>query len=220
MFCLLQENVLITRGLVQTSTRPDPLNLILRAQSGDRQAFSSLVEPHVRSLYATAVGITKNHEDAEDVCQQCMMKAFLHIRQYQGKAKFSTWLTRIAINEALMTVRKSQTEGRYRSDEAGELESLPAGIRDQGGVSDPEGLCAQVERRALLWKAIAQLEKKGRSAICVLGLEEKDTSEIAEACQLSHSGLRSRFQRAVKELRVILSGKVANSLPLAVVKQE
>jgi RNA polymerase sigma-70 factor, ECF subfamily len=197
----------------------DCLRLILRAQSGDCQAFNTLIEPHLRRIYATAMEITKNHEDAEDACQQSMMKAFLHIRHYQGNAKFSTWLTRIAINEALMSVRKSQTESRYRSDENEIIESVPIGVRDQD-ASDPEALCAQSERKDLLREAIGQLESKARLTVCMLGLEERGTSEAAEACQLTHSGLRSRFQRALRQLRVTLSDKLGNSLPLGVMQCE
>jgi RNA polymerase sigma-70 factor, ECF subfamily len=196
------------------------LLLVSKAQSGDCQAFTALIEPHLRRIYATAIEITKNHEDAEDACQQSMMKAFLHIRRYRGTAQFSTWLTRIAINEALMAVRKSQTEYRYRSDDAGLLETLPIGVRDPNGASDPETLCAQVERKALLWEAISQLENKARSAVCMLGLEERGTSEAAEECRLTHSGLRSRFQRALKQLREKLSDKLGNSMPLGVVQCE
>jgi RNA polymerase sigma-70 factor (ECF subfamily) len=204
---------------VELSTHLDAL--ISRAQSGDSRAFSALIEPHLRTVYATAMEITKNHEDAEDACQPSMMKAFLHIRQYRGNAKFSTWLTRIAINEALMTVRKSQTEGRYRSDEGGLILTLPTGVQDYpNGSSDPEALCAQVERKTLLWEAIGRLENKGRSAVCMLGLEERGTSETAAVCRLSPSGLRSRFQRALRQLRVMLSDKLANSLPFAAAKCE
>jgi DNA-directed RNA polymerase specialized sigma24 family protein len=85
-----------------------------------------------------------------------------------------------------MTVRKMQVEGRYRSDEGDLLESLLIAIQDQNGASDPEDRCAQAERKALLWEAIGQLEVKARSAVCILGLEERGTSEAAEACGLSH----------------------------------
>jgi RNA polymerase sigma-70 factor, ECF subfamily len=160
----------------------DSLRRISKAKSGDCQAFTALIEPHLRRIYAAAVKITRNHEDAEDACQESVLKAFLHIERYQGHAKFSTWLTRIAINEALMKVRKMQLEGRYQSEEGDLLESLLIGIQDQNGGSDLEDLCAQAERKALLWEAIGQLEVKARSAVCILGLEERGTSEAAEAC--------------------------------------
>src|ERR1700694_636287 len=84
----------------------DQEGLVSRAQSGDNQAFSMLMEPHLHRIYLTAKKITGNHEDAEDACQEGMVKAYAHIQRFQGNAKFSPWLTRIVINEALMTVRK------------------------------------------------------------------------------------------------------------------
>src|ERR1700730_2117489 len=165
----------------ELSAHLDHQRLVSEAQSGDCQAFTALIEPHLRRIYAAAMMITKNHEDAEDVCQESMMKAFLHIQRFQGNAKFSTWLTRIAINEALMTVRKMQVEGRYRLDEGDLFEIFLVGIPDQNCASDPEALCVQAERKALLWEAIDQLEMKARSAVCMLGLEERETSETAEA---------------------------------------
>jgi|SRR5579864_2685473 len=195
----------------------DPLRLVSKAQSGDCEAFTALIAPHLRQIYVTAREITKNHEDAEDACQQCLMKAYLHIRNFQGNARFSTWLTRIAINEALMTVRKSQSEGRYLSNDCGLTETSLAGIRDQRVVSDPETLCAESEQKTLLREAIGQLESKARSAVCLLALEERETSETAELCRLSDSGLRSRFQRALRQLRVMLSARLGNSLPLRMV---
>jgi len=141
---------------VEDSLYSDSLRLISKAKSGDCQAFTALIEPHLRRIYAAAVKITKNHEDAEDACQESVLKAFLHIERYQSHAKFSTWLTRIAINEVSMKVRKMQREGRYQSDEGDLPESLLIGIRDQSGGSDLEDLCAQ-ERKALLWEAIGLL---------------------------------------------------------------
>jgi len=102
---------------VEHSLHLDSLRLVSKAKSGDCQGLTALIEPHLRRIYAAAVKITRNHEDAEDACQESVLKAFLHIEGYQGNAKFSTWLTRIAINEALMTVRRTQGVGRYRSGE-------------------------------------------------------------------------------------------------------
>jgi RNA polymerase sigma-70 factor (ECF subfamily) len=190
-------------------SHPDQLGLVSRAQSGDTQAFCMLMEPHLHRIYLTAKKITGNHEDAEDACQESMVKAYIHIQRFQGNAKFSTWLTRIVINEALMTVRKTKVESRYRL-EGSDIFEMPflAGLRDQNSISDPEALCASAERKALLWDAIDHLETKSRSAVCMLGLQEKDTRQIAEASRMSCSGVRSRLQRALRQLHTMLSGKL------------
>ena len=183
--------------------------LISRAQPGDDQAFDTLIEPHLHRIYLMAMRITRNHEDAEDACQEGIMKALVHIRSFQRNAQFSTWLTRIVINESLMTFRKLQTEARHRISE-NDLFEMPVllGIRDQSSLSDPEALCAQGERNALLWQAIDQLETKSKSAVCQLGLEEKDTREIAAQSNLSRSGVRSRLQRALRKLHAMLGDKL------------
>ena len=203
----------------------DQPGLVSRAQTGDLQAFDALVEPHLHRIYLTAKKITRNHEDAEDACQESMVKAFVHIQLFQRNAKFSTWLTRIVINEALMKVRKMHVEARYRADES-DLFGMPfvVGLRDQNAASDPEVLCAQAEQKALLCNAIDRLEAKSRLAICALGLEEKETIEVAQAHQMSRSGMRSRFQRALRKLRAAitekLGEKLGGSLPLRVVEDK
>jgi RNA polymerase sigma-70 factor, ECF subfamily len=212
------------RGGMHTEEPSLPVNqigLLSIAQSGDREAFGTLIEPHLHRFYDAAVRIKRNHEDAEDACQESMMKAFVHIQGFQDNAKFSTWLTRIVIKEALMTIRKMQMEGRYRSVE-GDLFEMPfhMSIRDQNGDSDPEALCARAERKALMWETIDHLEVKSRSAVCMLGLEEKESWEIAEASQLSRSGMRSRLQRALQKLHAMLTDELGASLPLAVVERK
>jgi RNA polymerase sigma-70 factor, ECF subfamily len=214
-------NSCIGRYAEENSPDFDQMGCLFRARTGDLQAFDTLVEPHLHRIYLTAKKITRNHEDAEDACQESMMKAFVHIQRFERNAKVSTWLTRIVINEALMKVRKMRVEARYRSDES-DLFGMPLfiGLRDQKVSSDPEALCAQAERKALLWNAIDRLETKSPLASCALGLEERETMEVAEAIQLSRSGVRSRFQRALRKIRATIAEKLGGSLPLRVVEDK
>jgi RNA polymerase sigma-70 factor (ECF subfamily) len=195
--------------------------LVSKAQTGDIRAFDALVEPHLHRIYLTAMKITRNHEDAEDACQESLVKAFVHIQLFQQNAKFSTWLTRIVINEALMRVRKKQVEARYRTDESDLFEvPMVIGLPDRSTSSDPEALCARAEQKALLWEAIDHLEAKSRLAICTLGLEERETIEVAEAYSLSRSGMRSRFQRALRTLRTTITEKLGSSVSFRVVEDK
>jgi RNA polymerase sigma-70 factor (ECF subfamily) len=84
------------------------MTLVAAAKDENRQAFEILVERHARRVFFAARRITRTREDAEDVVQQSLQKAFIHLRQFAGKSSFSTWLTRIAINEALILLRKSR----------------------------------------------------------------------------------------------------------------
>ena len=212
-------NSCIGRYAEKSSSDFDQLGLVSRAQTGDLQAFDTLVQPHLHRIYLTAKKITRNHEDAEDACQESMVKAFVHIQRFERNAKFSTWLTRIVINEALMKVRKMRVEARYRTDES-DLFGMPLliGLRDRNASSDPEALCAQAEQNALLRNAIDRLETKSRLAICALGLEERETIDVAEANRMSRSGVRSRFQRALRKIRATIAEKLGGSWPLRAVE--
>jgi RNA polymerase sigma-70 factor (ECF subfamily) len=180
----------------------DESGLVSRARSGDGHAFVALIEPNFHRIYVAAMKITRNHEDAEDACQESFLKAFVHMQNFRGNAQFSTWLTRIATNEALMKIRKRQVEARYRSNE-GDLWDSPflTGLRDQTTTSDPETQCIQSERKELLREAIDGLETKSKLAICEFGFGEKETREIAKASHLSTSGMKSRLERAMRKLR-------------------
>jgi len=111
-----------------------PLNdtplLVKQAQAGDETAFTRLVQPHMRKAYHVALRITRNREDAEDASQQTFLKAFANISQFNGTSRFSTWLIRIAMNEALMIIRKRRSDDShlsYDADLSGTIEewSLP-----------------------------------------------------------------------------------------------
>jgi len=187
--------------------------LVVRAQSGDRHAFSALVESQSNRIYRAALRITRNHADAEDVCQDGMMKAFLNIREFQGRSRFSTWLMRIVINEALMKIRKRQTEARHISSE-GRLSDLPiiAGMRDRRASADPEALCTRAEKNNMLWQAIRRLEIKSKIAVCLYGFEGQGTGEMAKTFGMSRSGVKSRLSRAVGQLRVMVSERLSNGI--------
>jgi RNA polymerase sigma-70 factor (ECF subfamily) len=181
-------------------------SLIHRAQSGDDEAFWSLVEPHLHRIYAAAARITRNHEDAEDVCQECLVKAFTHIQTFRKDAKISTWLTRISINESLMFIRKRKAELRHvRFDK--DFSEIPSilQMRSWDADSDPEALWAQGERNEILWEAVNQLGEDFREAIHMFGAGEMRTREIGNALQLTHSGVKTRLRRGLRSLRSILS---------------
>ncbi|MBZ5641200.1 MAG: sigma-70 family RNA polymerase sigma factor [Acidobacteriia bacterium] len=192
-----------------TLSYADQSQLISRAQSGDGHAFHLLIEPQYQRLYRIAVRITRNHEDAEDACQNGMMNAFIHLRSFNGAAKLSTWLTRVVINEALMVRRKSQTHARrYINDEDIHKSSSLLEVMDQSGSCDPEAICVQSEQTALLWEGIGLLGEKSRLVVCQLGLEESRVQDCAARSHLSRSAVSSRFQRAIKQLRMMLEMKL------------
>jgi RNA polymerase sigma-70 factor (ECF subfamily) len=198
-----------------TSPAPDQdLNvdtsvLVTRAQAGDELAFARLVQPHMRKIYHVALRITRNREDAEDASQQTLLKAFANVRQFQGASQFSTWLTRIAMNEALMTIRKRRSEDShlcYDANPTGEstfLQDLCAGDSAQ-----PEVLYTKSENRRVLREAIGGLRGTLRVVVCLLGLEEHQSKDAAKILNLSQSAVKTRFLRARQELRECLGERI------------
>src|SRR5271155_2810338 len=119
----------------------DELELVRRAQAGDDTAFASLIQPYIRKAYHVALKITRNREDAEDASQQSLLNAYAHIHQFRGQSRFLSWLTRIAMNEALIKVRKRRSEDHYLSYEnnMGE-EPSPVQLLSAGDAYHPEKL--------------------------------------------------------------------------------
>src|SRR5712671_8213514 len=110
----------------------EEMQLVRRAKRGDDQAFEELVRRYDRNVFRIAQHITQNREDAEDVVQDAFLKAYQNLGQFQGNSKFYTWLVRIAVNEALMKLRKRKTDKTVSMDEDVETEdgSVPREIAD------------------------------------------------------------------------------------------
>ncbi|MGH9495174.1 MAG: sigma-70 family RNA polymerase sigma factor [Candidatus Sulfotelmatobacter sp.] len=187
----------------------DTSELVARAQAGDELAFSRLVQPHMRKIYHVALRITRNREDAEDASQQTLLKAFANVGQFHGASQFSTWLIRIAMNEALMTIRKRHSEDShlcYDANPTGEstlLQDLCAGDSAQ-----PEVLYVNSENRRVLREAIGGLRGTLRVVVCLLGLEEHQSKDAAKILNLSQSAVKTRFLRARQELRECLGERI------------
>src|SRR6266446_2492038 len=132
--------------------------LVAAAKQGQAEAFATLCQPYARRLIRNAHRITRNHEDAEDALQDAFLSAFIHIKNFDGRSSFSTWLTRIAINSALMTLRKKRSS---RETSIGFGESDAKGLRwDVPDPSpNPEKACAQREKERLLREAIRDLRQ-------------------------------------------------------------
>src|SRR6202161_1704097 len=104
-------------------------SLILQVQRGEHELFYELVQPYERRVYAAALAILRNEQDAEDAAQEAMLKAFANIRQFRAEARFSTWLIQITVNEALMRRRRERTvpmEGLDNRRDAGDNETAYA----------------------------------------------------------------------------------------------
>ena len=184
--------------------------LVLQAQSGDSAAFSKLIGPYMRKAYHVALKITGNREDAEDAAQQTLLKAYAHIDQFHGDARFSSWLIRIAINEARMKVRKRRSEDCYLSYDVSTPGGGPSNIEtlSAGESSHPEVLYSKCETQRVLREAIDGLRSSSRVVVWLLGLQERQTKEAAKILNLSESAVKTRFLRARQQLRECLTERV------------
>jgi RNA polymerase sigma-70 factor, ECF subfamily len=187
----------------------DELQLVKEAQRGDGGAFARLLEPHILEAYHIALRITRNREDAEDASQQSFLNAYEHIDQFRGQSRFSTWLMRIAMNEALGKVRKRRAEDNHllyqdgESDEPNAIEMLRA-----SDSLHPEVLYSKAEKGRMLREAIDTLSATSRGVVSLLGLHEHRSKEVASILNLSQAAVKTRFCRARRQLRECLAERM------------
>ncbi|MGQ9918041.1 MAG: RNA polymerase sigma factor [Bryobacteraceae bacterium] len=176
-------------------------DLVERAQAGDMEAFAELVRRYERRIYRMARQITQNDEDAEDVLQESFLKAFQHLDSFQGQSKFYTWVTRIAVNESLMKLRKRKSDRTVSLDENIETDEEPI-VREIAVWDDtPESKYSQEELRQILDRAIDSLKPIFRTVFILRDVEELSTEETAEVLGLSIAAVKSRLLRARLQLR-------------------
>jgi RNA polymerase sigma-70 factor (ECF subfamily) len=177
------------------------LQLVDRARAGDVEAFAELIRRYERRIYRMARQITQIDEDAEDVLQETFLKAFEHIGSFQGQSKFYTWITRIAVNESLMKLRKRKSDRTVSLDENIETDEEPIVREIAVWDSDPETKYSQEELREILNKAIEGLKPIFRTVFILRDVEDLSTEETAEILGLSIAAVKSRLLRARLQLR-------------------
>ena len=175
--------------------------LVERARAGDAQAFTRLVERYERKIYRLAKHITQNDEDAEDVLQESFMKAYSNLDSFQGQSKFYTWLVRIAVNEALMKLRKRKSDRTVSLDEPHETEEDTVTREIAVWEDDPEKRYSREELRDILDRAVDSLKPGFRTVFVLRDIEELSTEETAEALGISVPAVKSRLLRARLQLR-------------------
>lgn len=174
--------------------------LVAAARAGDISAFETLVGRYERKIFRLTQNITQNREDAEDAMQEAFLKAYEHLSNFQGNSRFYTWLVRIAVNQALMKLRKRRP-GVVSLDEeidTGE-DTMPRDVEDWG--PSPEQRYEQTELGSILSKVIGELDPPFRVVFQLRDIEELSTEETAEALGLSVPAVKSRLLRARLKLR-------------------
>jgi RNA polymerase sigma-70 factor, ECF subfamily len=192
----------VRRDRLEDPSRPssqDDEQLVEKARKGDPSAFEMLIRQHARKAFLSVYRITKNREDAEDVMQEAFVQAYTHLASFEGRSRFHTWFTTIAINQALMCLRKRKRHCAYVSVSVGDEQKfyLPH-------IADPRPNAeVEVEKRelaCLLGKATNLLPHRLRSVFYLRVLDEMSTQEISQTLGLSVAAVKSRMLRARRYL--------------------
>jgi len=178
--------------------------LLADAKRGDSAAFDILCKQAASTIFHVAKRMTRNNEDAEDVMQESFQLAFIHLKNFKGDSRFSTWLSRIAINAALMKLRKRRRLWDVSLDEPAETEEPSPRLDVEDHGLNPEQLYAQEERQRILSEAMSDLTPGMRKAIELRELDERSTEETARMMGISVAAVKARVFHGRRKLRATL----------------
>jgi len=176
------------------------MDLVARARLGDGAAFTTLVNLYERKIFRLARHITQNLEDAEDVLQETFLRAYEHLKDFQGHSKFYTWLVRIAVNQALMKLRRRRSDRSVSLDEPVDTGEDQV-TREIAVWDNPEQRYSREEIRDILANAIESLPPIFRTVFILRDIDELSTEETAAALNLSVPAVKTRLLRARLRLR-------------------
>jgi RNA polymerase sigma-70 factor (ECF subfamily) len=196
-------NLTDPKPLPSTIVRDDEGALVAAAKKGDLSAFNELTNRYERRIFRLTMNITQNREDAEDATQDAFMKAFQHLDNFEGDSRFYTWLVRIAVNEALMRLRKRRSNVTSLDEPVATQEDLiPREIEDWGPT--PEQRYERSELNSILTAAIGELDPIFRTVFLLRDVEGLSTEETAEMLGVSVPAVKSRLLRSRLKLRAKL----------------
>jgi RNA polymerase sigma-70 factor (ECF subfamily) len=174
--------------------------LVSEAQAGSSDSFAQLQSLYRSKLYNTIVAITKNREDAEDALQDTFLKAYMAIRHFEGRSSVYSWLTRIAVNSALMILRRRRVRAEVFFDSPSDERDCNYPLEVKDTALNPEQTWAQQQRWTDVLHAIERLEPKLQAPIQVLLARECSMNEIAQALDITVAAVKARLHRARRRL--------------------
>jgi RNA polymerase sigma-70 factor, ECF subfamily len=180
-------------------------SLIQRVLAGNTACFEVLMRRHNERIYRTVRAVLGDDADVEDVMQQAYVSAYQHLDRFEGRARFSTWLTRIAINEAYARLRK-----RHRTEPAS-WEDGPADEPESDGPT-PEQVAERREIQTLLERAVDTLSMPNRTVFVLRSVEGLSTAETAECLKITEEAVKTRLHRANEALRLWLRAQVGEAV--------
>ena len=188
-------------AIIDSTPRIGDMPLVAAAKNGNREAFDILVERHRQRIFFVARRMTRRREDAEDVVQQSFQNAFTHLRTFEGRSAFSTWLTRIAITEALMFLRRNRGSREVLIDDLNGNQETATVLEVPDSRPDPEAIYSQREWVDMLSLAMNELPAGIRTAIQLRELDERSSEETARIMGISVSALKGRMFHGRRKLR-------------------
>jgi RNA polymerase sigma-70 factor (ECF subfamily) len=185
---------------VAVATQWSEEKLIRAGQRGDQQAVDTLFRRYQRPLFQTALRVLGNAEDAEDALQDGLLSAFRNLRRFEGRSQFSTWLTRIVINAALMRRRSAKARPAVSLDETPREDELPATERFSDNRPNPEQVFAGTELREMIGANLDELSPLLRTAFVLREVQGYSTGEAARKLGVTENTLKARLWRARHQL--------------------
>jgi RNA polymerase sigma-70 factor (ECF subfamily) len=179
-------------------------SIVAQVKAGEPALFEVLMRRHNQRLFRAARAIVRDDDEAEDVMQEAYVQAFRKLEQFEGRAKFSTWLTRIVVNEALARVRKRRPHNERESDQADIVVSP---------MRSPEDDVSNRELGRVLEPLVDALPEEFRCVFVLRAVEGLDVAEVAESLGLSEETVRTRFFRARRMLQLQIERQLMASVP-------
>jgi RNA polymerase sigma-70 factor (ECF subfamily) len=179
----------------------DEAAVVAQARLGNANAFNELLRRYERKIFRLALHITQNREDAEDVLQESFLKAYEHLDQFQGQSKFYTWIVRIAVNQALMKLRKRKSDRSVSLDDTVDTGEDNIVREIAAWDENPEQQFSREELNGILTSAVDGLAPIYRAVFVLRDIDGLSTEEAAEALDLSVPAVKSRLLRARLQLR-------------------
>ena len=193
--------------LVQAFAAEPDEALIKRICAGETACFEVLMRRHNERIYRTVRAILGDDADVEDVMQQAYVSAYQHLDRFENRARFSTWMTRIAINEAYARLRK-----RHRTEPAPWEDDHAMADEPEAAGPSPEQIAARQEIHALLERAVDTLSVPNRTVFVMRAVEGLSTAETADCLKISEEAVKTRLHRANEALRQWLESQVGDAV--------
>ncbi len=188
----------------------DESSLIEKSKAGDVESFEELIISHKKKIFNIAYRMLGNLEDANDVTQEALVKAYRGIKKFNEKSSFSTWLYTIVNNACIDFIRKNRKDNVVYLDREYETEESSYTLQINSGEETPEQAFEKKEVQRLVHKAINKLSDDHRRIIILKDIKQFSYKEISEIIDCSEGTVKSRLSRARKNLKTIIEENLKN----------